>query len=543
MKPAVLESGRTRYVVQEFLTEGGMGAIYLGRRHDGAGNVDEVILKALLPELTAEPSLVELFLREARLTASLAHPNIVRTLDLVAGQGTYFIVMEYVVGADLRTLERRARRRRRQLAPPLALHVGLSMLEALDYAHRRLTPDGQPLGLIHRDISPSNILVDGDGRARLSDFGIAKLGTHRSTFHSVKGKLGYMAPEQARGETVDVRTDLFALGICLHEWLVGERLYGHAAASPTVTSVYAHAPARPSERRPELPVELDLILEKALSLDPHARYQSAAEMRADLARVTERHGLGWTDAEVAAHLREACGDDPRQWLRGEATAPPHHTEAYASGGDDDDDARHRHPHQTKVVEGTALTSLLDGAGAPMGPSSRVAAESLDALTPSPDRVATRAALPLPQPSSLWADDLTSVAFDGEATRIKPHSPRPAETAGRQGPSGPRERHTGRMRAEPTVPLQTLARESPAPSVASSLAPSSAPSVALSASLSMAPVREPDTAMQSAPPAGLIDQLGTLELSGRPLLSALGGATLLGLLVGLIIGWLLGRAGT
>src|SRR5262245_56557532 len=123
-----------------------MGAIYLGRRIDGSGREDEVILKALLPELTAEPALVELFLREARLTRSLAHPHIVRTLDLVAGQGTYFIVMEYVVGADLRTLERRARRRDQQLAPSLALHVGLSMLQALDYAHRRITPDGRPLG-------------------------------------------------------------------------------------------------------------------------------------------------------------------------------------------------------------------------------------------------------------------------------------------------------------------------------------------------------------------------------------------------------------
>src|SRR5436190_17215590 len=108
-----------------------MGAIYLGRRVDASGREDDVILKALLPELTAEPALVELFLREARLTAWLAHPHIVRTLDLVAGEGTYFIVMEYVVGADLRTLERRARRRDQQLSPPIALHVGLAMLEAL----------------------------------------------------------------------------------------------------------------------------------------------------------------------------------------------------------------------------------------------------------------------------------------------------------------------------------------------------------------------------------------------------------------------------
>src|SRR5438132_6448722 len=130
-----------------------MGAIYLGKLIASDGGEHEVVLKPLLPEFTSEPHFVDLFLREARLTATLDHPNIVRTIDLVTGENTYFIVMEYVCGADLRTITRRARRRGKQLSPQAAIYAGVEILGALAYAHSRLAPDGSPLGLIHRDIS------------------------------------------------------------------------------------------------------------------------------------------------------------------------------------------------------------------------------------------------------------------------------------------------------------------------------------------------------------------------------------------------------
>src|SRR6185369_2772691 len=201
-----------RYVIVEYIAEGGMGAIYLGKKIGVGGFEKEVVLKQLLPEFTREPKFIDLFLREARLSASLDHANIVRTLDLVNAGEDYFIVMEYVRGGDLRTLLKRAKRRQARLSIDSVLFVVSEVLAALSYAHDRHTPDGQPLGLIHRDVSPSNILLGVDGSVKLTDFGIAKSQTQGSVVFKVKGKIGYMAPEQARGEPVDRRADLFAVG-------------------------------------------------------------------------------------------------------------------------------------------------------------------------------------------------------------------------------------------------------------------------------------------------------------------------------------------
>jgi eukaryotic-like serine/threonine-protein kinase len=148
-----------RYVVLEHLAEGGMGAIYLGKKLGAGGFEKEVVLKQLLPEYTLQPEFIELFLREARLAATLDHANIVHTMDLVRAADDYFMVMEHVRGGDLRTLFKRAKRRRRRFTPAAALHVARETLSALAYAHQKRGLDGRSLGLIHRDVSPSNILI------------------------------------------------------------------------------------------------------------------------------------------------------------------------------------------------------------------------------------------------------------------------------------------------------------------------------------------------------------------------------------------------
>src|SRR6185369_106649 len=150
-----------RYVIVEYLAEGGMGAIYLGKKLGVGGFEKEVVLKQLLPEFTREPKFIDLFLREARLSASLDHANIVRTVDLVTAGEDYFMVMEYVRGGDLRTLMRRARRKHKRFPPQAAIFIAHEILEALAYAHSRVGADGRPLSLIHRDVSPSNILLSG----------------------------------------------------------------------------------------------------------------------------------------------------------------------------------------------------------------------------------------------------------------------------------------------------------------------------------------------------------------------------------------------
>ena len=332
MDRAVLETSSDRYVIVEYIAEGGMGAIYLGKKIGVGGFEKEVVLKQLLPEFTREPKFIELFLREARLSASLDHANIVRTVDLVTAGDDYFMVMEYVRGGDLRTLVKRARRRHERFPPQAAMFIAHEILEALAYAHSRVGSDGQPLGLIHRDVSPSNILLSGAGEVKLTDFGIAKASTHRSVFFKVKGKVGYMSPEQARGEQIDARSDLFSLGVVLYEALVGERLFVGDLMS-TAAVIYAQPIAPPSVRRPELPEELDEVLLKALSLDRRGRYQTAEEFQDGLSRVAKKRRLLCGASEMASILKQVCGEDPGQWLRMESLAPEDtHGTAVLTGG-------------------------------------------------------------------------------------------------------------------------------------------------------------------------------------------------------------------
>src|SRR5262245_51639578 len=214
-----------RYVVMDYLSEGGMGAIYLGKKLGAGGFEKEVVLKQLLPEYTQQEEFIDLFLREARLSATLDHANIIHTIDLVTAGNEYFIVMEYLAGGDLRTLLKKARRRRKRFSPHAGIYIAREVLSALAYAHAKRDLEGRPLRLIHRDVSPSNILISINGEVKLTDFGIAKAATHTSLFYKVKGKVGYMSPEQARSDPMDHRADLYSLAVCLYEIITGERLF------------------------------------------------------------------------------------------------------------------------------------------------------------------------------------------------------------------------------------------------------------------------------------------------------------------------------
>ena len=206
-----------RYRIERYLTEGGMGAIYVGKKLGPGGFEKEVVLKQLLPEYTARPEFRDLFFREAKISATLDHANIVHVFDLVESDESLFIVMEYVRGVDLRTIIRRSKLRRRELTPAAALHITLEILAGLAYAHTRRTSTGESMAIIHRDVSPSNILCSVQGEVKLSDIGIAKAATHSSAFYRVRGKVGYMSPEQARSQPIDHRTDLYSVAVCLYE--------------------------------------------------------------------------------------------------------------------------------------------------------------------------------------------------------------------------------------------------------------------------------------------------------------------------------------
>ncbi|MEJ7603249.1 MAG: serine/threonine-protein kinase [Kofleriaceae bacterium] len=331
-----------RYVVLEHLSEGGMGAIYVGKKLGAGGFEMEVVLKQLLPEFTQQEEFIDLFLREAKLSATLDHANIVHTIDLVTAGGEYFIVMEYLPGGDLRTLLKRAKRRGKRFSPAAAIYICREVLSALAYAHVKRDFDGQPLKLIHRDVSPSNILVSYSGEVKLTDFGIAKAATHNSLFYKVKGKIGYMSPEQARSEPLDHRSDLYSLAVCMFEVLTGERLFVHAGLTTSADEIYSQPIPQLSRKVPNLTPDLDAIMTKALSISPDARFQTAGELNEALTRCAHRNGLLMAAPELAAELLEACG--PIDQWRGDDEdddfgfgAPRAGTEVYDPSDDDDED--------------------------------------------------------------------------------------------------------------------------------------------------------------------------------------------------------------
>ena len=344
--PPMVDAGAApidRYVVLEHLSEGGMGAIYVGKKLGAGGFEMEVVLKQLLPEFTQQEEFIDLFLREAKLSATLDHANIVHTIDLVTAGGEYFIVMEYLPGGDLRTLLKKAKRRGKRFSPAAAVRVGREILSALAYAHVKRDLDGQPLKLIHRDVSPSNILISYTGEVKLTDFGIAKASTHNSLFYKVKGKIGYMSPEQARSESLDHRSDLYSLAVCLYEVMTGERLFVHAGLTTSADEIYSQPVPSLAKKVPKLPADLDAVMRKALSIDPDDRFQTAGEFNEALTRCAHRHGLLIGAPELARELLDACGPTD-QWRSededddlGYAENKRAGTEVYDAGLDDDDD--------------------------------------------------------------------------------------------------------------------------------------------------------------------------------------------------------------
>ncbi len=292
-----------------------MGAIYVGKKIGPGGFEKEVVLKQLLPEFTSRPEFRDLFFREAKISATLDHQNIVRTFDLVNSNDRLFIVMEYVRGADLRTIAWRARRRM-PLSPQAILHIAMEILAGLAYVHGRRSATGDPLGIIHRDLSPSNILCSGEGEVKLSDFGIAKAVTYSSVFYRVRGKVGYMSPEMARNQPLDARSDLFSLGVSIYETLIGERIYSGDLNTPP-DKIYAQVVPRLDAKCAGLPSELQGVLNRALAMDREMRYPDAESFAGALRQIAHAYGLLCSAPQLATELREIMGPNAEMWLADE----------------------------------------------------------------------------------------------------------------------------------------------------------------------------------------------------------------------------------
>ena len=280
-----------RYTLFDFIGRGGMAQIYLARTNSDLGASRLCVLKLILPEYAGHTQFAEMLTHEAKLAAQLGHTNIVHVFELGRIEGRLFIAMEYVEGFDLNALLRRCSRQRVPLPMEFALYIVICVLRGLDYAHRRADEMGRPLGIVHRDVSPSNLLISFDGEVKVCDFGIAHANDVVSQAavvdEAIKGKAGYMSPEQARGAILDARADVFAAGIVLWELLAGRRLYRHtgdggaARSSLLEQARKAEIPALPKR---SLPRESDLhaIAARALAAEKNDRYPSAAAMLRDL---------------------------------------------------------------------------------------------------------------------------------------------------------------------------------------------------------------------------------------------------------------------
>ena len=272
-----------QYHVVEKIAVGGMAEIYRGVSRGVGGFESPVAIKKVLSRLSTDKRFADMLVREAKITARLDHEHIVKILDLGQNdEGEYFIVMEYVDGRNLRDIIDRAQRKKYTLTLDTILYVLPPICDAVGYAHGLKDGNGNPMNLIHRDISPSNILLSHTGEVKLTDFGVARFGEEASVVGSLKGKLAYMSPEQARGETLDHRSDVFSLGAILFELVLGRRLFGGRNDTDTLESVRRAEIPRPSAIDPIISVRMEQILLRALAPKPSARYQSADALAQEL---------------------------------------------------------------------------------------------------------------------------------------------------------------------------------------------------------------------------------------------------------------------
>jgi len=305
-----------RYTILGRLAGGGMADIFLARVISEGGVQRHVVLKRVLAERSRDPQFARMFLDEARLAAQLQHPNIAQLHDIGRLGGSYFFTMEYVHGADLRTVLATLSRVGRELPINLALVIASGALAALRHAHTRLGADGKPLGVVHRDVSPSNVMVSYEGSVKLLDFGVAKATQHTAESRSgtIKGKIAYLSPEQCQNGGVDPRSDLFSLGIVLHEMLVLRRMYRRDTDFATMMAIVNEPPPVPSSIRPDIPPELDRIVLTALAKDPAQRYGSAGEMLEAIETVAAHQRMVMSSTALGRFLCELVGERPEPWL-------------------------------------------------------------------------------------------------------------------------------------------------------------------------------------------------------------------------------------
>jgi eukaryotic-like serine/threonine-protein kinase len=529
-----------RYEILRLLSVGGMAEIYLARSAGIAGFEKKVVIKRMLPQFAQHQTFVDMFLGEARLAATLDHSNIVQVYDIGESTGDYYYAMEYVPGVDLRAIVGEERRFGRMVPIAIATAVARGMCAGLDHAHSRTGPDGNLLGIVHRDVSLSNILISYHGAVKVTDFGVAKIASNnnRTRAGMLKGKLGYMSPEQVCSEPLDRRSDVFGIGIVLWELLAARRLFvGDAEFAVLQRIVHGIVPP-PSTIRADLPPALEAIVMRALARDRAERYQTAREMQRDLESFARERRLAISDIELGEYMtnlfpasqetdtidyeaQDGGGDDEGESMRlevAEAVAIPTvswrrqaeaSTPAVVAIGNDD---RRR---KRAIAAAAVVTALGIGAWAAIaGGRDTPPAQTAEVAAATPGQPAAPAPTPVPavavpstEPTLPMAAHLPpppSVPAPAAAAPIE-EAPDEVALAGPPDAGIAAQRRVQRPRVVP-APARTApppARRAPAPSVATATA-RTAPELPAPPPTTTAPA--PATTPAPAPPARVATQI-------------------------------------
>jgi len=308
-----------RYRILRHLADGGMGAIYLARSEGAGGFVRPVVVKCVLPSHIGDDKMVALFAREARIMSNLRHPGIVSVIDFAQDDDMHIMVMDYVHGFHLGRWQKFIKRARGDFPAEIAIHIMVSVLRALHYAHTLKGPDGAGLNIVHRDVTPSNVLLDVEGHVKLADFGIAQMSTDRTEVgnRAIKGKFPYLAPEILENAEPSPATDVYSAGVTLHELLVGRNEFSASGVPAIVSRVLKHQPTPVDKVRPDLSAALAPVVAKALAKKPGERFQSAAAFAEALSQVRRS-----TEDEAAKQLADLATADFRDERMAKMLAVP-----------------------------------------------------------------------------------------------------------------------------------------------------------------------------------------------------------------------------
>ncbi|MSP91563.1 MAG: serine/threonine protein kinase [Myxococcales bacterium] len=300
-----MASVHQRYRIIEKIDAGGMAEIYKGVAVSIEGFEKPVAIKRVLPSLCQNQKFVTMFLDEARLSMQLNHVNIVQIFDIGRADDTYFVAMEMVDGSNLRRIMQRSIDRGQPFPIEIACYLAMEVAKALAYAHEKSDANNQPLGIVHRDVSPPNVLISHNGEVKLTDFGLARAASNLAITDAgvVKGKFAYLSPEAVGGKSIDARADIYSVGIMLWELLCARRLFVGKNDLDTIELVRAGAVPKPSTLRLDVDSELDKIVLRALAKNIKRRYQSARELEQELAAYLFKHNKRVTGSDLATFMR------------------------------------------------------------------------------------------------------------------------------------------------------------------------------------------------------------------------------------------------